>query len=197
MPGAVCSRFVTVAVWLALSAWMTAPPEAATTERPDEQLRTLLVDAIANADSFEDRFEAEVWLMDMSGRLTDRVADPKERVDILRHAHREAIRAGLEPELVLAVIHVESNFDRFAVSSAGARGLMQIMPFWLTEIGRPEDNLFHIATNLRFGCTILRYYIDKERGHLGRALARYNGSLGKRWYPQRVFRALRSRWFMQ
>ena len=170
---------------------------AATVERPDEQLRNLLREAIAEADSFDDRFDAEVWLTDMAGRLGDTVPDPGERVDILRHVHREANRAGLEPELVLAVIHVESNFDRFAISSAGARGLMQIMPFWLHEIGRPHDNLFQIETNLRFGCTILRYYLDRERGNLDRALARYNGSLGKNWYPRRVKRAWQRRWFAQ
>jgi soluble lytic murein transglycosylase-like protein len=92
---------------------------------------------------------------------------------------------------------VESNFDRFAISSAGARGLMQVMPFWLDEIGRPDDDLFDIETNLRFGCTILRHYLDRERGDRVRALARYNGSLGQTWYPQRVFTALSQRWFQQ
>ena len=96
---------------------------------------------------------------------------------------------------MLSVIQVESNFDRFAVSVAGALGLMQVMPFWLDEIGRPGDNLLDIRTNLRFGCTILRYYLDREQGHLSRALARYNGSVGKTWYPDRVFRALRTRWY--
>ncbi|MDX1435127.1 MAG: lytic transglycosylase domain-containing protein [Gammaproteobacteria bacterium] len=171
--------------------------DAATTERPSEELRALLVAAISTSDSFEDRFDAEVWLTDMSRRLASRVPDPRERVEILRHAHRESVRNGLDPELVLAVIQVESNFDRFAISSAGARGLMQIMPFWLDEIGRPRDNLFHIRTNLRLGCTILRYYIDEERGDLTRALARYNGSAGETWYPQRVYRALSERWYRQ
>ncbi len=170
---------------------------AATQERPDERLRVLLKEAVAKADSFEDRFDAEVWLTDMAGRLAGTVDDDRERVDILRHVHREARRADLEPELVLAVIHVESNFDRFAISSAGARGLMQVMPFWLDEIGRPGDNLFQIRTNLRYGCTILRYYLDRERGNLERALARYNGSVGQNWYPRRVFRAWQRRWFPQ
>ena len=168
---------------------------AATTERPDAEMRTLLRAAIADADSFVDRFDAEVWLVDMSGRLASRVASAAERLAILRHVHREATAARLEPELVLAVIDVESNFDRFAISSAGARGLMQVMPFWLEEIGRPGDNLFHIRTNLRFGCAILRLYLDREKGDLPRALARYNGSLGQYWYPERVYRALRLRWY--
>ena len=103
--------------------------------------------------------------------------------------------ADLPPELVLAVIDVESNFDRFAISRVGARGLMQIMPFWLDEIGRPDDNLMHIHTNLRFGCTILKYYLDMENGDLIRALGRYNGSLGKRRYPNKVLDKLRLKWY--
>ncbi len=168
---------------------------AATQERPDAELRRILVAAIADAHSFNDRFDAEVWLLDMSGRLSSIVPDPNERLEILRRIHFEARRAKLEPELVLALVEVESNFNRFAISSAGARGLMQVMPFWLDEIGRPNDNLFQISTNLRIGSTILRYYLDKEGGNLSRALARYNGSTGKVWYPQRVFRALRNHWY--
>ena len=99
--------------------------------------------------------------------------------------------------LVLALINVESNFDRFAISYAGARGLMQIMPFWLDEIGRPDDNLFHIKTNLRFGCTILRHYLDRERGDLTKALARYNGSVGRRVYPDKVMNRLSGRWYQR
>ncbi|HSS64126.1 MAG TPA: lytic transglycosylase domain-containing protein [Gammaproteobacteria bacterium] len=170
---------------------------AATTERPDARLRALLVEAVSESLSFDDRFEAEVWLTDMSTRLGDAVESPEERIEIIRRVHYEATRAELDPELVLAVIQVESNFDRFAISRAGARGLMQIMPFWLEEIGRPGDNLFHIGTNLRLGCTILRYYLDLERGHMARALARYNGSAGESWYPMRVFDALRKRWYRQ
>lgn len=169
----------------------------ATIERPDESLRRLLVSAINETASFDDRFDAEVWLLDMSSRLRKTAPDPVERLEILRLVHLEAARTQLDPELVLAVIQVESNFDRFAISSAGARGLMQVMPFWLGEIGRPNDNLFHIRTNLRMGCTILRYYLDKENGDLPRALARYNGSVGKSWYPNRVFKALRKHWYPQ
>ncbi len=184
--------------WITLTAVLLAgciSAGAATTERPDDALRALLIKAIAESDSFVDRFDAEVWLTDMSGRLSDVVLDPAERIEILRRVHQEASRSNLDPELVLALIHVESNFDRFAISSAGAQGLMQIMPFWLDEIGRPGDNLFHIRTNLRLGCTILKYYLEKEQGHLARALARYNGSGGQSWYPTRVFKALRTRWY--
>ena len=181
----------------ALVALLLAAPsvQAATTERPDEQTRALLMAAIRQSDSFADRFDAEVWMVDMAGRLATRVANPIERLEILRNVHREATAAGLDPQLVLAVIDVESNFDRFAISSAGARGLMQVMPFWLDELDRPDGNLFRIRTNLSFGCAILRIYLDMERDNLTRALARYNGSLGKTWYPERVFKALRTRWF--
>ena len=174
-----------------------AGARAATTERPDNALRHILIQAIDSSDSFADRFDAEVWLTDMSRRLDRKVTDPQERLLILKTAHYEATRAELPPELVLAVIDVESNFDRFAISHAGARGLMQVMPFWLDEIGRPDDDLFDIRTNLRMGCTILRHYLDRERGNRTRALARYNGSVGKTWYPQRVFKALGKRWYSQ
>ena len=182
---------------LTFVAWLCASINAshgATVERPDPESRNLLEKSVLNASSFDDRFDAQVWLLDMSTRLTSLVPDPRMRLQILRAVHREATRAGLEPELVLAVITIESRFDRFALSEAGARGLMQIMPFWLQEIGRPDDNLFTIDTNLAFGCTILRRYLDIERGNLSRALARYNGSLGKTWYPNLVMKAYRKRW---
>lgn len=166
-------------------------------ERNNAELRQLLREAINQSDSFTDRFDAEVWLMDMSGRLKKKITDPKERLKFLRHVHYEATRANLTPELVLAVIEVESNFNRWAISVAGAQGLMQVMPFWLDEIGRPGDNLFNVQTNLRLGCTILRYYLDKEKGNLGRALGRYNGSLGQWKYPNKIFAALQKRWFKQ
>jgi soluble lytic murein transglycosylase-like protein len=180
-----------------LLAATSASALAATQERPDDTLRQILTKAIESSDSFQDRFDAEVWLTDMSSRLASRVTDPKERLTILKTVHYEARRARLQPELVLAIINVESNYDRFAISSAGARGLMQIMPFWLDEIGHPEDNLFHITTNIRFGCTILGYYLERENGDMYRALARYNGSVGKRWYPRRVYSALSKRWYEQ
>jgi len=164
-------------------------------ELPDPELIELLREAASEADSFADQFDAQVWLTDMSWRLSAQVEDHEERVRILRHVHYEATRADLAPELVLAVIDVESNFDRFAISHAGARGLMQVMPFWLDEIGRPDDNLMHIRTNLRFGCTILKYYLDMEDGDLVRALGRYNGSLGNRRYPNKVLDKLRLKWF--
>ena len=163
---------------------------------PDPELRKILVSAIAEADSFDDRFAAEVWLTDMSRRLTRQVPDPEERLHILRTVHRQATTVGVEPELVLAVIDVESNFDRFAISTATALGLMQVMPFWVPELGYKDKNqLFDVDINVLLGCRILKYYLDMERGDLVRGLARYNGSVGKRWYADRVIERLRTKWF--
>lgn len=164
-------------------------------EGVDPELRERLLAAVADTTSFPDRFDATVWMTDMALRLEARIEDPAERVEILRLAHQEAIRAHLAPELVLAVIDIESRFDRFAISSAGARGLMQVMPFWPAELNQPDANLFDIQTNLRMGCTILRFYLDKEGDDLSRALARYNGSRGQTWYPNLVYASLNKTWF--
>lgn len=173
--------------------------QAAVPNPPDEQLRSLLIEAIAQSDSFKDRYDAEVWLMDYRGRLAmhtaQRIPDDTERVRLLKQIHYEAKRAHIEPELVLAVIDVESRFNPWAISNVGAQGLMQIMPFWLKEIGRPNDSLFDMRTNLRMGCTILSYYLKMEQGSLPRALARYNGSVGSWKYPNLIFSALRDRWY--
>lgn len=160
----------------------------------DAELRELLIKAVSAADSFEDRFDAEVWLTAMSHKLKRYVKDAEERLTILRHVHREATRAGLEPELVLAVIQIESAFDPYAVSVVGAQGMMQVMPFWKKEIGRPEDNLINLETNLRYGCTILRHYLDREKGKIATALARYNGSYGSYKYSRKVMGAWYDRW---
>ena len=183
-----------VVVTLPLLAIAAADPARAST---DPQLRQLLKEAIESDAGFEDRFDAEVWLLDMSRRLEKFVKEPKSRIELLKLIHYEARRVGIEPELVLAVIEVESRFDEFAISVSGARGLMQIMPFWLNEIGISDQNLFKIRTNLRMGCTILRYYMDMEPHDLGRALARYNGSLGRTIYPNKVINALHRNWFKQ
>lgn len=161
-----------------------------------EELKSLLIDASNQTTSFEDEFDAKVWLTDMSNRLGKQVHNPEERLQLLTAVHREAKIVELQPELVLAVMDVESAFDRFAISRVGARGLMQIMPFWLDEIGRPEDNLFDIDTNVKFGCTILKYYIELEKGNLFYALGRYNGSRGRAKYPNKVFSRLNRRWFV-
>jgi len=180
---------------LAFLPLLLAPHTAMSQQAPDPELREVLRTAASAADSFDDRFDAEVWLTDMSRRLERQVRDPDERMRILTRVHYEAAIAGLEPELVLAVIDIESNFDRYAVSVAGALGLMQVMPFWRNEIGRPDDNLIHLETNLRYGCTILKFYLDKEKGDLRRALGRYNGSLGRRKYPNLVITRLSEKWF--
>ena len=163
---------------------------------PDPELRKILVAAIADADSFGDRFDAEVWLTDMSRRLSRQVPDAEERLHILKAVHRQATLAGVPPELVLAVIDVESDFDRFAISTATALGLMQVMPFWVPELGYKDKNqLFDIEINVLLGCRILRYYLDMERGDLVKGLARYNGSVGRRVYSDRVIERLRMKWF--
>ena len=179
----------------ALVLLLTGALACAADPSPDPELREVLRQAASESPSFADRFAAEVWLTDMSRRLARQVKDPAERIELLTLIHMEAKRVDLPPELILAVIEVESNFDRYAVSVAGALGLMQIMPFWLKEIGRPDDNLLHTDTNLRYGCTILRFYYDKENGDLRRALGRYNGSLGKRKYPNKVIDKLSKKWF--
>ena len=166
-------------------------------EPHDPELRRLLQEAVLADVGFNDRFDAEVWLLDMSNRLEPYIENTKTRIALLKQLHYEATRVNLAPELVLALIEVESRFDQFAISVSGARGLMQIMPFWLEEIGISDNNLFRMRTNLRMGCTILRYYMDMESDNLTRALARYNGSLGKQDYPNKVISALNKRWFKQ
>jgi soluble lytic murein transglycosylase-like protein len=184
--------------WLWLAALMTAWPVAASVRQaPEPELRELMQRTVAEAESFQDRFDAEVWLMDMSTRLKRYVPDPQERLTLLRLVHQEASKAGLKPDMVLALIHAESHFDRFAISSVGAQGMMQVMPFWKAELGRPQDNLTDNATNLRYGCTILSYYLKKENGDINRALARYNGSLGKPHYPAKVIGFWQDFWYVK
>jgi soluble lytic murein transglycosylase-like protein len=189
--------------WLAGALLALAPllAPAEMREGPDPELRKLLLEAVSASDSFEHPFDAEVWLADMSDRLEryapQALTDRKERLSFLRLVHSEASRARVPPELVLSVIEVESKFDRFAVSKAGAQGYMQVMPFWLKELDRPYDNLFHAPTNLRMGCTILKYYLDRERGDLVKGLARYNGSTGRAKYSHKVLDALSLRWFQK
>ncbi len=161
----------------------------------DPRLRQLLTDAINSSESFDDRFHAEVWLVDMSNRLQRYVKDEETRLAMLKQIHLEASRSELQPELVLALIEVESHFDTYAISKSGAQGMMQIMPFWLDEIGRPDDNLIDMKTNLRMGCTILKYYMKMEKNNLHKALARYNGSAGSKVYSNKVLKALQDHWY--
>ena len=187
-------RFITVLFFFIVNTLVIAQTYAAS-DPIDPRLRQLLTDAINSSESFDDRFHAEVWLLDMSNRLQRYVQDEKTRLSLLKQVHLEASRAELQPELVLAVIQVESNFDSYAISSAGAQGIMQVMPFWLKEIGRPDDNLIVLKTNLRMGCTILKYYMDMENNDLHKALARYNGSRGSKVYSNKVLYALQKHWY--
>jgi soluble lytic murein transglycosylase-like protein len=157
-------------------------------------LQKAVSDQAVEASSFETDAEARAWILAMSRRLHHKFPDSVARIEFLRTVHYEATRAGLDPQLVLSVIQVESNFRKYAVSSAGARGFMQVMPFWTDLIGTQEHNLFHLRTNLRYGCLILRHYLDIERGNLTRALARYNGSLGQLAYPTLVQTAWKRAW---
>ncbi len=196
LPAASAGRMLPAGLLLAVSLLASCASIAASQER-DPALRLRLQAALAEPVSFEDRYDAEVWLTDMAGRLARKVPDPHERIEILQAVHREAVRAKLPPEMVLAVIDVESGFQRYAVSRANAQGLMQVMRFWLAELGMPGHALLDIQDNVRMGCTILRYYYDMEDGNWNRALARYNGSLGSQKYPQLVFDRLQSRWYRQ
>jgi len=138
--------------------------------------------------------DGQRWLAEMDRRLEKRIPDRKQRLELLRSVQYEATRARLDPQLVLGVIEVESGFRKYAVSNAGARGYMQVMPFWVKQIGQPGHNLFHLRTNLAYGCAVLRHYLDVEKGDYFRALGRYNGSLGQAKYPNLVLSAWRGRW---
>lgn len=161
-------------------------------------VRAMLSKAVADTPithvSFLDNSQGQAWLAEMSKRLTRRMPDAEQRLDFLNTVYYEATRAGLDPEMVLGLIEVESGFKKYAVSSVAARGYMQVMPFWVKTIGTPNHNLFHLRTNLRYGCNILRLYLDIEKGNLFRALGRYNGSLGKAEYPTIVLAAWQKHW---
>jgi soluble lytic murein transglycosylase-like protein len=169
-----------------------------------DAVRTALAAAIANSappkpvfESTESRLVYLRWLGEMSTRLKKRTADHTTRVEFLETLWYESKRAGLEPSLVLGLVQVESGFRKYAISSSGARGYMQVMPFWARVIGGGNAlALFHMQTNLRFGCVILRHYLDIERGDLFMALGRYNGSRGRAEYPNLVFGA-RKQWEYQ
>jgi len=157
-------------------------------------LQASIADKPAPRHGFTNSLAAVNWLTEMSRRLERRIPNFETRLEFLRTVHYEATRFGLDPQLLLALIQVESNFRKYAVSSAGARGFMQVMPFWTGVIGHRDHNLFNLRTNLRYGCVILRHYLDIEKGNVFRALGRYNGSLGKPEYPNLVNAALRNSW---
>jgi soluble lytic murein transglycosylase-like protein len=185
--------------------WLWALPDPACAGAQVEEplanaVRTALSAAVSESappratfDSTEDRLAYLRWLGAMSTRLMKRKADHTTRVEFLETVWYESRRAGLETSLVLGLIQVESGFRKYAISQAGARGYMQVMPFWARLIGDGEPTrLFHMQTNLRFGCVILRHYLDGERGDLFLALGRYNGSRGRAEYPNAVFGARRA-----
>ena len=151
-------------------------------------------DHAPRTSAFKSKLDEVEWLTAMSRRLDTRIRDHKSRIAFLKSVHYEAARAGLDPQLVLGLIQVESGFKKYAVSSSGARGLMQVMPFWVKQIGMKSDNLFDMRKNIRYGCTILRHYLDIEKGDLYRALGRYNGSLGKPEYPRAVEAVWKNQW---
>ncbi|HET8791622.1 MAG TPA: transglycosylase SLT domain-containing protein [Modicisalibacter sp.] len=189
-----------VAAWLA-AALLTALASdivhgaaRAPDEVPESLVETLAAMA-SRADLSSQTQQPSAWLEAMQPRLAPFLDDIDTRLKLLQRIRQEARLAGLSPQVVLAVIQVESAFKADAVSSAGALGLMQVMPFWKNVIGRPEDDLLDPGLNLRYGCTILAHYLQRENGDLTRALARYNGSLGKTWYPERVMRAWIDRWW--
>ena len=155
----------------------------------DPQLQEVVAKAIAEAQCFTDHYDSAVWYKLMEPRLRRIVKKQDERLDILKEVYCETHRPGearLPPGLVMALIDVESRFDRWAVSPAGAVGLMQVMPFWPERLGMRRHELIHVAPNIRMGCAILRFYLDHERNDVRKALARYNGSPGRRDYPDRV-----------
>lgn len=165
-----------------------APPARADQQR-DPELRGVVADAIAHADCFADRYDSEVWFKVMEPKLRRTMKDGDERMRLLKMAYCEANRPDaqrLPPGLIMAVIDAESRFDRWAVSSAGAVGLMQVMPFWPEQLGMRRHELVQIEANMRMGCAILRFYLAKERNDVRKALARYNGAIGRREYPDIV-----------
>jgi soluble lytic murein transglycosylase-like protein len=157
-------------------------------------LQRSLADTAVTRTAFRNPADGAAWLKEMSHRLAKRIPDESERLEFLTTLHWEASRAGIDPQLMLGLIQVESGFRKYAVSPVGARGYTQVMPFWVRTIGSPDHNLFQLRTNLRYGAVILRHYIDMEQGDLYRALGRYNGSLGRPEYPTLVVNAWKRHW---
>ena len=182
------------ALFLPLQALGGAQQYEKLTEPMRQRLAGWAGDRAAPRLAFRNSEDGQKWISAMSARLESRVPDRQHRLELLRTIHFEAVRAQLDPQLVLGIIEVESNFRKYAVSKAGARGYMQVMPFWTGEANRPRDNLFSLRTNLIYGCWILRHYLDRENGDYFRALGRYNGSIGQPQYPKLVLAAWKGRW---
>jgi len=181
-----------VAALLPCAAWAGAQQY----ELLSASVRAALAQSVNDRASVDMKdLDTRAWVRAMTPRVQAFFPDEEAAREFLGLVRYEAMRAGLDPHLVLAVIDIESHFRKYAVSRAGARGLMQVMPFWVQQIGAPGQDLFQERTNLRYGCTILRYYlVEREHGNLANALARYNRSLGQAAYPSKVLKALRERW---
>lgn len=185
-------RAITAAILLLFSYGAIAGPVPAASTA----LRAAVHKALTTPNAgFEDQYARSVWMQTMDTRLAPIVKNPQRRKKLLLLVHSEAERAGVPASLVLAMINVESNFDRWAVSSAGAQGLMQIMPFWLKAAGEPGDNLFNPRTNVRIGCTVLAYYLKRSHGDITEALQRYYGKHYGTGYARRVLTLLSKRWY--
>jgi soluble lytic murein transglycosylase-like protein len=185
-----------LAVLLALTVSLALPGQAGADQQRDPELKQLLQKIIGSSDCFTDKYEAVVWYKSMEPRLARFVSAHEDRIEILDHVYCEAQRdpkLKIPPDLVLALMEVESRFDRWAVSPAGAVGLMQVMPFWPRELG-VQNQLVKVAPNIRMGCEILRYYLRMENHNWTHALARYNGSVGKNQYPALVMQRWERAW---
>lgn len=185
---------ILAALSLAQPAFAGGQREEAMSANVRASLQRALADTAVTRTAFSNPAEEAAWLQEMSRRLAKRMPDEAERLEFLTTLHWEASRAGVDPQLMLGLIQVESGFRKYAVSRVGARGYTQVMPFWVKAIGSPDHNLFQLRTNLRYGALILRHYIDIERGDLFRALGRYNGSLGRAEYPTLVVGAWKRHW---
>jgi len=184
------------ALLLALIVSVALPGASRADQQRDPELKELLQRIIGSADCFTDKYESEVWYKSMEPRLAQFVPTHAERLEILDHVYCEAKRdpaLQIPPDLVLALMEVESRFDRWAVSPAGAVGLMQVMPFWPRQLGA-QNQLVKIAPNIRMGCEILRYYLRAEHRNWTLALARYNGSVGHNKYPALVMQRWQRAW---
>ncbi len=185
------------ALALTVIALGTAPaPDARADQQRDPELKSLLQSIIGKTDCFADKYESEVWYKAMEPRMVRFVPTHEARIDILDHVYCEAKRdpsLQLPPDLILALMEVESRFDPWAVSPAGAVGLMQVMPFWPNQLG-VQNQLVRVAPNIRMGCEILRYYLRVEHRDWTRALARYNGSVGRNTYPALVMQRWQHSW---
>jgi len=187
-------RLAALLVLAPLQAWAGAQQYEPLADAVRARMSTMVTDRAPATVNFKSSADGQSWLAEMDARLERRLPDRKVRQELLRTVHYEALRARLDPQLVLGVIEIESGFRKYAVSAAGARGYMQVMPFWTALIGMQKHNLFHMRTNIAYGCAILRHYLDVEKGDYFRALGRYNGSVGKADYPNLVLSAWKGRW---